>query len=48
MCALEVQFLGFALEESADCSKDYLQIGDEQKLCGKLPYQTMREFARSA
>ena len=37
VCALEVRFDEFALEESKSCYKDYLQIGT-MKLCGKLPY----------
>ena len=40
---MEVQFLGFGIEQSQDCFKDYLEIGD-QKVCGKLPYQTVRKF----
>lgn len=37
VCAIEVRFDAFALEESKSCIKDYLQIGT-MKLCGKLPY----------
>ena len=37
VCALEVRFDAFALEESKSCYKDYLQIST-MKLCGKLPY----------
>lgn len=45
VCALEVRFDAFALEESKSCSKDYLQIGS-MKLCGKLPFGvTSKSFA---
>ena len=37
VCALEVRFDTFALEESKSCVKDYLQIGSI-KLCGKVPF----------
>ncbi|KAI1305325.1 Cubilin [Halotydeus destructor] len=43
VCALEVEFLGLDIEESTDCSKDYLEIGDV-KLCGQLAAQTMRTY----
>lgn len=29
-----LQFLDFDLEEDEECSKDYLQVGEEEKLCG--------------
>lgn len=42
VCALEVKFDAFSLEESRNCAKDYLQIGS-MKLCGKLPYNAISE-----
>lgn len=29
-----LQFLDFDLEEDEECSRDYLKVGDEEKLCG--------------
>ncbi|CAG2118363.1 unnamed protein product, partial [Medioppia subpectinata] len=43
ICALEVKFDAFALEESKACYKDYLQIG-EMRLCGKLPFAATRTY----
>ncbi|XP_054153072.1 cubilin-like isoform X2 [Oppia nitens] len=43
ICALEVKFDAFSLEESANCYKDYLQIGST-KLCGKLPYAATKTY----
>ncbi|XP_022253677.1 cubilin-like, partial [Limulus polyphemus] len=43
VCAIEIKFNAFRLEESEDCTKDYLQIGDE-KLCGKLPYDSLHTY----
>jgi len=42
VCALEVKFDAFSLEDSKSCAKDYLQIGS-MKLCGKLPYEAISE-----
>ena len=35
-CALDLTFKNFDLEETADCSKDYLEI-DGSRVCGLLP-----------
>ncbi|XP_076352054.1 cubilin-like isoform X4 [Tachypleus tridentatus] len=43
VCAIEIKFNAFRLEESGDCTKDYLQIGDV-KLCGKLPYDSVHTY----
>ncbi|CAG2170483.1 unnamed protein product [Oppiella nova] len=43
ICALEVKFDAFSLEESKNCYKDYLQIGS-MRLCGKLPYAATRTY----
>lgn len=44
VCALEVTFMSFSLEESPNCIKDFLQFGkDGVKLCGRLPKGTTRE-----
>ena len=45
VCALEVKFKAFSLEDSSDkgCDKDFLQFGNNVKLCGKLPFETMSE-----
>ncbi|XP_023215823.1 cubilin-like isoform X2 [Centruroides sculpturatus] len=43
VCALEIKYYIFDLEESEDCKKDYFQIGDI-KLCGKLAYDSIRTY----
>lgn len=42
ICALEIQYNLFDLQESQDCIKDYLQIG-QLKVCGKLPLDAKRK-----
>ncbi|GFU46068.1 cubilin [Nephila pilipes] len=41
VCALQVKFYTFDLEQSEDCAKDYLFIA-EQKLCGRMEYDSVR------
>lgn len=43
VCALEVKFKAFSLEEagSSGCDRDFLQFGNSVKLCGKLPFDTI-------
>ena len=46
VCALEIRFESFALEDSRLCNKDYLEISDQSgaggmKLCGRLPKNTI-------
>jgi hypothetical protein len=45
VCALEVKFNAFSLEGSVDgtCRADFLQVGDDVKLCGKLAPQSTSE-----
>nr|XP_046909258.1 uncharacterized protein LOC124490751 [Dermatophagoides farinae] len=43
ICALEIRFELFSLEQSFSCEKDYLQI-NRLKLCGKIPMDTTRVF----
>ncbi|GFQ95573.1 cubilin [Trichonephila clavata] len=43
VCALQVKFYTFDLEQSDDCSKDYLFIA-EQKLCGRMEYDSVRTY----
>ncbi|KAG8176050.1 hypothetical protein JTE90_006832, partial [Oedothorax gibbosus] len=43
VCALQVKFYTFDLEQSEDCAKDYLEIG-EQKICGRVEYDSIRTF----
>lgn len=40
VCALEIKYNMFDLESSDECVNDYLQIGEEVKLCGKLPRES--------
>lgn len=46
VCALEVKFKAFSLENSSrnGCDKDFLQFGKDVKICGKLPFDTIREL----
>ncbi|XP_055940019.1 cubilin-like isoform X2 [Argiope bruennichi] len=43
VCALQVKFYTFDLEQSEDCAKDYLDIA-EQKLCGRMEYDSVRTY----
>lgn len=45
VCALEVNFMSFSLEDSPDCRKDFVQFGEKEgvKVCGKLPKGTTRK-----
>ena len=43
VCALEVKFKTFSLEDSRACEHDFLQIGSSVKLCGKMPFDTTSE-----
>lgn len=45
VCALEVNFMSFALEDSPDCKKDFVQFGEKEgvRLCGRLPKGTTRK-----
>lgn len=40
VCAIEAKFESFSLEESRTCTKDFLEINKELKLCGKVPLDT--------
>lgn len=40
VCALEIKFELFSLEESKSCVKDFLEINQSLRLCGKLPTNT--------
>lgn len=44
VCAVEVRFESFSLEESRGCNKDYLDINNEMRLCGKLPSDAASKF----
>ena len=46
VCALEIKFESFSLEESRSCQKDYLEINhiNGMRLCGKMPIDTTREL----
>ncbi|KAI2807434.1 hypothetical protein BLOT_005370 [Blomia tropicalis] len=46
VCALEIKFESFSLEESRSCQKDYLEINhiNGMRLCGKMPIDTTRTF----
>jgi hypothetical protein len=43
VCALEIRFEAFALEESRSCAKDYLEVNGNagMRMCGRLPSDTM-------
>ena len=43
VCALEVKFKAFSLEDSSrsGCDRDFVQFGKSVKLCGKLPFDTI-------
>ncbi|RWS09000.1 cubilin-like protein [Dinothrombium tinctorium] len=43
VCALEVTYKRFEVEESQDCFKDYLEIVGV-RLCGRLPYNSKRTY----
>ncbi|RWS26772.1 hypothetical protein B4U80_08014 [Leptotrombidium deliense] len=43
VCALEVTYKRFDVEESVDCIKDYFEISGV-KLCGKLPFDSKRTY----
>ncbi|GIX97872.1 cubilin [Caerostris extrusa] len=43
VCALQVKFYTFDLEQSEECSSDYLLIA-EQKLCGRMEYDSVRTY----
>lgn len=47
VCALEVIFNLFDLEESTNCVKDHLEI-DGIKICGKLPSNSVRKYNQKA
>lgn len=45
VCALELRFERFALEESRSCSKDYFEINNNgMRLCGTLGPNVVRTF----
>lgn len=43
VCAIEVKYNQFSLENSEGCHKDYLQIND-LRVCGKLPYDATSKY----
>ncbi|KFM57414.1 Cubilin, partial [Stegodyphus mimosarum] len=43
ICALQVKFYTFDVEQSEDCSKDFLEIA-EQKMCGRMEYDSVRTY----
>lgn len=45
VCALEIRFKHFAIEESRSCTKDYLEINNiGMRLCGVLGRNAVRTF----
>lgn len=45
VCALEIRFKHFALEESRSCTKDYLEVNHlGMRLCGALARNAVRTF----
>jgi len=45
VCALEIRFESFALEESRSCAKDYLEFNSTGlRMCGRLPSDTMSKL----
>ena len=48
VCALEVKFEAFNVEESRACSKDYLEINGNvnSRMCGKMPVDTISELGK--
>lgn len=46
ICAVEIKFESFAIEESRACSKDYLEINGNvaSRICGKMVVDTVRNF----
>jgi len=46
VCALEIKFEAFNVEESRACNKDYLEINGNvnSRLCGKMVPDTIRKF----
>ncbi|XP_013782574.2 cubilin-like isoform X1 [Limulus polyphemus] len=43
VCAIEIKYNNFHLEDSEDCTNDYLQI-DDLKVCGKIPHNSVRTY----
>ncbi|XP_054719095.1 cubilin-like [Uloborus diversus] len=43
VCALQVKFYSYDIEQSENCEKDYLYIS-EQKLCGRMEYDSVRTY----
>ncbi|XP_076316419.1 cubilin-like [Tachypleus tridentatus] len=43
VCAIEIKYNTFHLEDSEDCTNDYLLI-DDLKVCGKIPNNSVRTY----
>ncbi|UXI19623.1 zinc finger protein [Sarcoptes scabiei] len=44
VCLLQIRFENFFLEESLDCTKDYLRIDNYLRTCGRIPPNTIENL----